>query len=282
MKEGIIVESVFKKYGDINALNDINIKLEYGTIYGILGRNGAGKSTLINIISNRIFSDKGRVSLNGISVRENDLALQDIYVMSEQKYYPPKMKVKDLIYWTKKFYPSFDLEYSKEISSLFDLNWNKTVESLSTGYSSILKIVITLSINVPFVFLDEPVLGLDINHRDLFYKSLMKRFKDCKNTFVISTHLIEELSDIIEKVILIKQGKVLIDESKDTLLERARKVTGSKEIIANYIKNEDIIATENSGDIYKAYLLTNTDYSDIKDITIEKLGLQELFLKLTN
>ena len=97
-------------------------------------------------------------------------------MMGEKNFYPDNMKIKEIFRWTKEFYPEFDTEYAMKLAEVFDLNLNKNVKSLSTGYNSIYKVIIALSVNTPYVLLDEPVLGLDANHRDLFYKLLIEKY----------------------------------------------------------------------------------------------------------
>lgn len=167
MMNCIEIKGITKDFKNTRALNNVNLTFEENKIYGLLGRNGAGKSTLLKIISNRIFTDSGSVTVDGINSMEDDRALSKIYIMSESNLYPPKMKIKNIFKWTKEFYPAFDLDYANKLSKAFNLNVNKNTRSLSTGYNSIFKIIIALSVNVPYLFLDEPVLGLDANHRDL-------------------------------------------------------------------------------------------------------------------
>ena len=92
----IEVRNVTKNYGSTCALDHVSLKFEENKIYGLLGRNGAGKTTLLNIISNRIFASEGEVLIDGLPARENDMAQQKIYLMSEKDYYPEKAKIKDI------------------------------------------------------------------------------------------------------------------------------------------------------------------------------------------
>jgi len=172
----IEVKDATKKFGNVVALNNVSISFEENKIYGLLGRNGAGKSTLLNIITNRIFADSGEIIIDGIKGNESDTALSKVYLMSEKNYYPENMKIRDVFKWSKEFYPSFDADYADKLAVKFKLDLNKKVKGLSTGYSSIFKVIIALSVNVPYILLDEPILGLDANHRDLFYKTLVENY----------------------------------------------------------------------------------------------------------
>ena len=167
----IAAEQVSKRFGPVQALNSATLAFGENKIYGLLGRNGAGKSTLLNILTGRIFPDSGTVTVDGAPVPDSDAALSQLYLMSEKLYYPESMKVKDAFRWGACFYPQFDLDFAYSLAGAFQLGLNARVSKLSTGYSSIFKIVTALSTNAPYLLLDEPVLGLDANHRDLFYKT---------------------------------------------------------------------------------------------------------------
>ncbi|NLL66125.1 MAG: ABC transporter ATP-binding protein [Clostridiaceae bacterium] len=279
----IEIKNISKSFGNTRALDNVNISLGDKKIYGLLGRNGAGKTTLLNIITNRIFADSGEVLLDGIPTRENDKALQKIYMMGEKDYYPLTMKIKDIFYWTKNFYPDFDIEYAKKLADIFELNINKNVKSLSTGYNSIFKVIIALSVNTPYVLLDEPVLGLDANHRDVFYKLLIEKYSNSPGTFVISTHLIEEVSNVIEDVIIIKNGTIIKNESREDLLSQGYTISGKASSVDSYVVDKNVIGIETIGGLKSAYILGSINKETIPaDLEVTKLDLQKLFVQLTN
>lgn len=279
----IVVQNLTKSFGNTCALNKVNITFEDNKIYGLLGRNGAGKTTLLNIITNRIFADEGDVLIDGISGRENDEALQKIYMMCEKNYYPEKMKIKDIYKWSQNFYPGFDMDYAMNISEQFELNTNKMVKALSTGFGSIFKVVIALSVHTPYILLDEPVLGLDANNRDLFYKLLIDRYTMEPCTIVLSTHLIEEVSNVIENVIIIKKGNIIENETREELLAKGYTVSGAASQIDDYVVGKNVIGTDILGGYKSAYILGELDRTVIPaGIEITKLDLQKLFVQLTN
>ena len=280
--KGIEVKNVTKNYNDVCALDNVNLFFEENKIYGLLGRNGAGKSTLLNIITGRIFADKGTVFIDGESAIENDNVLGKVYLMSEHTFYPEKMKIKEAFRWTKTFYPDFDEAYAKKLSERFELNINKQVKSLSTGYTSIFKLIIALSVNTPYVILDEPVLGLDANHRDMFYRILIEKYSENPCTIIISTHLIEEVSNVIEDIVIIKKGKIIRNESRDDLLSQGYTVTGSAILVDGYIADKNVIGSDAIGGLKSAYILGNIPREIPEGIEISKLDLQKLFIQLTN
>ena len=279
----IEVKNISKSFGSTCALDQISLTFDENKIYGLLGRNGAGKTTLLNIITNRIFADSGDVLVDGVSAKEKDAALSKIYMMSEKNYYPNNMRIKDIFKWTKDFYPSFDVEYANKLAEIFELKTDKKVKSLSTGYTSIFKVIIALSVNIPYVLLDEPVLGLDANHRDIFYKLLLEKYSNNPSTFIISTHLIEEVSNVIEDVIIIKKGRLIRNESTEELMSCGYTVSGMASMVDEFIIGKDVIGIDSIGGLKSAYVIGKIDKSSVpKGLEISKMDLQKLFVQLTN
>jgi len=280
---GIEVRNTSKDFGNVQALKDVSVHFEENKIYGLLGRNGAGKSTLLNVITGRVFANGGEVLVDGETALENDSALQKIYMMSEKNYYPENMKIRDVFKWTKEFYPDFDAAYAAKLAERFELNTDKKVKALSTGYSSILKLITALSTNAPYVLLDEPVLGLDANHRDLFYKIVIEKFSENPCTIIISTHLIEEAAGVIDHVVIIKDGKIIRDESRDELMSKGYTATGAASVVDGFIADKNILGTDSLGGLKTAYILGTLNRNEVPaGIEISKMDLQRLFIQLTN
>ena len=279
---GIELNDISKSYKDIQALSHINLHFEENTIYGLLGRNGAGKSTLLNIINNRVLADNGTVTLNGQTVTENSDALCRFFLINEENYYPEGLKVKDAFKWSREFFPSFDRDYAEKLCNLFELSPKKKIKRLSTGYQAIFKNIVALSVNVPYVFFDEPVLGLDACHRDLFYKLLIEKYAENPFTIIISTHLIEEVANIIENVIIINNGKIIKNETRDELLKAGYCVSGISSLVDSYITGKQVIGTEILGGLKTAYILGKPEAGIPDSLSISGMDLQKLFIQLTN
>lgn len=278
----IQVNNVCKKYQKTIALDGVSCTFEKGKIYGLLGRNGAGKSTLINIISNRLFSDKGEVLIDGMTARENSKVHQKIYCMTEADLYEDGLKVKELFLWTHRFYGCFDLERAKEMANMFHLDMNKRIRGLSKGYQSIFKLIVTLCLQVPYVIYDEPVLGLDANHRELFYQLLLKDFEENQKTIIIATHLIEEIASIIEEVVIIDKGKLVLQEEVDSLISRGYSVSGTKEEVHKFCQGKNVIGYDELGAMKVAYILGDGEEVTMSStLQISNMNLQKLFIKLT-
>ena len=278
----IQIKNITKRYKDVTALDDVSFSFEFGKIYGFLGRNGAGKTTLINIITNRIFADQGEILIDGIPAKENMGVHEKIFCMSEADLYDRDLKVKDHFKWTNRFYTDFDLKKAFELSEKFNLDTNKRFKALSKGYQSIFKLIIALSLNVPYVIFDEPVLGLDANHRELFYSLLLKEFENNERTLIIATHLIEEVSNIIEEVVLIDKGKILVQETVEELLEKGYSVSGAAQEVDRYCAGRNVIGYDELGGLKVAYVLgERTALPQESNLQITAMNLQKLFVKMT-
>lgn len=283
----IKISNVSKKYGDTFALDNISLTIEENKIYGLLGRNGAGKTTLLNVINNRIFIDGGVISIDDKDLSQDKKGLGNIYFMTEQNLYPQSMKIKELFNWTSEFYPSFDMEYALELSKKFGLNINKRIKELSTGYSSICKIINTMASNADILMFDEPVLGLDANHREMFYSELMESYIEKPKTIILSTHIIEEVAKILEKIVILKDGKIINDENVEELLTKCYCVSGLNKNIDDYIKDKNCISVDVMSSFKSAVIMGENgdmEKEEMKklDLEISKVELQKLFIHLTS
>lgn len=279
----IEIKQLGKSFGTVRALNNINLTLEPNKIYGLLGRNGAGKSTLLSLISNRLHSQEGNILIDGEPAWENDHAQSKLYLMSEKTYYPEYMRVKEALRWSKQFYPDFNTDSALSLAMEFGLKLSAKIKTLSTGYLSIFKLIIALSVNVPYVLLDEPVLGLDANHRELFYKVLLQKYVENSCTFVLSTHLIEEVSSVIEDVVIIRDGEIMRCESRESLLSQGYTVSGPAAAVDAYISGREVIGTEAIGGLKTAYILGKQDKTSLpQGLELSGMDLQKLFIRLTS
>ena len=261
----IVMEHITKGFGPVRALQDVSITLEEGKLYGLQGRNGAGKSTLLNVLTQRLFPEEGSVTVDGESVEDNDRALSKMYLMSEKLYYPESM------------------EFAYHLCNAFQLATNAKVSKLSTGYSTIFKIIVALSVNTPYVLLDEPVLGLDANHRELFYKTLLARYSERPFTGVISTHLIEEVSGLIEDVVILHHGQVLRQCSLEELLSQGYGVSGPRAKVESYIAGKQLLGTDVLGGLMSAYVVGEPDRASLPEgLELSGLDLQKLFVLMTS
>ena len=283
----IKVQDVSKSFGKVKALDRVAVQFGGQKIYGLLGNNGAGKSTLLNIITSRYLADSGTVTLDGVPAFDNDQALGQMYLLSEADYYPDDMRVNEGIRWAGAFYPKFDTQVAGRLAQSFELPAKKKISELSTGYKTIFKIVIALSTNAAYLLLDEPVLGLDARHRDMFYKSLLERYSENPATVVISTHLIAEVANLIEHCVIISNGRIIKDAPCEDLLRSGYSVSGPAALLDQYLDGKEVISCSALGGLKTAFVggaapAHSHDSGGLPvGLEVGKMNLQDYFIQLT-
>ena len=282
--EQLTVNKLTKKYGHKVILDNLSIQLKPAKIYGLLGRNGAGKSTLLNIITNRIFPTSGEVKIGDHNINNDDDQLGKIYLMSEVEMYTKRTTIKRMMELADEAYENFDFKNAERLLKGFELDQKEIFANLSTGQRTEAKLVVALNVNADYILLDEPVLGLDANHRELFYKELIKTFQNKPRTFVLSTHLIEEIQQLVEHVIIINDHKIIEDADVESLLNKAYAISGPADDVNAYANGLNVLDTETMGNIKTAYVLDKlNDHRVIPDrVKIDHYDLQHLFIYLTN
>lgn len=276
------ITQVTKVYQNKTALAGIDWELEPEKIYGLLGRNGAGKSSLLNIIGNRSFSTSGSVSLDGESIADNEAALNRIYLTSEDNLFPGELKLEQCLRLTEAFYGDFDWQLAKKMAADFRLDLKSRFRKLSTGYRSIAKLIMAFCVPCDYIFLDEPVLGLDANHRALFYDYLLQTYSENPRTFVLSTHLIEEVANLIEEVLIIDGGRVLRQATTEEIQHEGKIISGPLEAVAAFTAGMEIIGREQLGGLSSVYVKGGLDKPLPAGLTMRPLNLQGYFVQLTN
>ncbi|MCI1901128.1 MAG: ABC transporter ATP-binding protein [Bifidobacteriaceae bacterium] len=274
------ISHLTKRYKEKQALNNVSLTFEPSTIYALLGNNGAGKSTLLNIINNRIFTTEGEVELDGEPVIDNSPALRHLYLMSEDNLFPPSMKVSTIFTMTEGFFGGFDWDLANHLINGFELQTSLSFKKLSTGYRTITKLIAALCVPANYIFLDEPVLGLDATHREFFYRELIQTFSDRPRCFVISTHLIEEISHLVESVVIIDDGVILEQGDAESMERSAFSVEGSPDLAEEFTANLDVLSSNRITGQMTVYVKGTVPPDVPAGLRIEYLGLQDYFVRL--
>ena len=276
--------NISKEYKKKKVLSDISFSLERGKIYGLIGRNGAGKTTLLSIMSAQNPATSGRVLIDGEEVWENTNALSKI-CFSRELQTTEAYKVKEYLDTAAIFYPHWDKEYAERLVNIFNLDEKQRMNKLSKGMLSMITIIVALASKAEYTFLDEPVAGLDVVARDEFYKILLEEYTQTGRTFVVSTHIIDEASDIFEEVIMIKDNRIAIKENTQELLDRAVHISGpANEVDSELEKHTDaqILEIQTLGRSKGVSLLLNPGdrINANEQLMVQKLTLQKLFVAM--
>lgn len=274
-----------KKYGKKEVLHSLDLKLEKGKIYGLIGRNGAGKTTLLSLLSAQNPKTQGEILLDGQTVWENQEALKHIYFSREinpSSTVYSGLKVKELLKIAEAYLPNWDKKMASELIQLFHLDVKKRISKLSKGMTSMITIITALASKADFTFLDEPVAGLDVVAREQFYRILLKEFTESGRTFVVSTHIIEEASDLFEEVIFLHEGEILLKENTQELLERCKYVSGKTEDVERAVQGKEIhgkqILGRSQGVMVR--LKEGEELEQIEQVTLQPMTLQKIFVSL--
>ena len=278
----IEVKNISKNFKTTRALDDVSFTLEPNKIYGLLGNNGAGKTTLLNIITGRLIADNGLVQIDGESNYNNDNALSKCFLLSADNLYPSDMKVNRAYEATRLFQPNFDEAYAIELAKRFELPLNKKITALSTGYASIFRLTIALAVGTPYLFLDEPVLGLDAQHRDLFYKLLIERFAENPSTIVVSTHLIGEVANLLEQTIIIRNGRIIENLPNEQMLSGGYTVSGPAVAVKQFTADKKVISQTALGGLLTVCLQGQPPANLPAGLEVSRLNLQDYFINLMN
>lgn len=278
-----------KNYRQKKVLDNVNLTIEEGKIYGLIGRNGAGKTTLLSIISAQNPASSGDVTLDGEQIWENEKALSNIFFSREFSANTMSgannLKVKEYLKYAQCFFKNWDNDYANELLARFGLDKNQSINKLSKGMMSMVTIVVALASKAKFTFLDEPAAGLDVVARNDFYRLLIEEYTQSGRTFVISTHIIDEASDIFEEVIIVNNQKIALKENTAELLERAYHISGNKEDVDKMLtQNPDIevLDTQNLGRSKGISILTakNKCLTATEKLSVQPMTLQNLFVAI--
>ncbi|WNQ11176.1 ABC transporter ATP-binding protein [Paenibacillus aurantius] len=284
MRPIVACSNVTKSYGRHEAVRGLDLMLEERTIYGLLGRNGAGKTTLLNMIVGSLFPDSGVIEVGGIRLRAGETPAQVCYIR-EKNLYPGSAKVIDVLQMASAFHPNWDWDYARELLQAFRLNPAKKIRQLSRGMESLVGNIVGLASRAPLTIFDEPVLGLDVLMRERFYRALVEDWADHPRTILFSTHLIDEIAKVVEKVYILEAGTMLLHDEVDRLHTQAHLFRGTKESVSAAAANKRILYKETYGGgmlaaVYDSIGERERATAAKLGVSIEGLPLQKFFTYL--
>ncbi|WKN28491.1 ABC transporter ATP-binding protein [Apilactobacillus kunkeei] len=267
------------KFSKQPLLNEVNFTLEKNEIYGLFGENGAGKSTLMSMIADYNRPSAGEILFDDENVHENDEALSEIYYMNQDNMYPKKDKVRQIFSFVESMYEDYDVELQEKLVKEFKLDVNQKLNKLSTGYQSIVKIIISLCVPCKFVLLDEPTLGLDARNREVFQRNLIETYSENPRTFVISTHIIDEIDRIISDVILLQDGVIKMNENLEKIASKSYSISGPAEDVDAYLQGISALEEEQLGRYKTVHFMDQLPQREVPaSVDIEQMKLQKLLV----
>ena len=213
-------KSVTKKFDNKIVLDNVNLKIEKGRIYGLLGKNGAGKSTLIKLINDLLTIDSGEILFNGKPIGVSSKS--HISYLPERTYLDKSMKIENVIKYFGEFYEDFNTKKAYKLLKDLDLDKDRKISKMSKGMGEKLQLVLVMSREADLYILDEPLGGVDPATRDYILDTILSNFKE-GSSVIISTHLISDIERILDDVIFIDKGKITLVSDADALREKEKK-----------------------------------------------------------
>ncbi len=286
MSPVIQVRNLTKRYKDTLALDGVSFDIEPDTIYGLLGRNGAGKTTAMSILTAQNFATSGEVRVFDEDPYENARVLSRMCFVRESQKYPDDATPRHAFASARLFFPRWDQDLADELTREFQLPLKRTIKKLSRGQLSAVGVIIGLASRAEITFFDEPYLGLDAVARQIFYDRLLEDYAEHPRTILLSSHLIDEVSNLLERVLVIDAGRIIMDESAEDARALATNVVGDAAAVERAIHGREVIHRESLGRVASVTFLGRLDPSEraglaAAGLELAPVSLQQLIVRLT-
>jgi len=285
MSAVIEVSNLTKRFGRFTAVDDATFTVAENSITGLLGRNGAGKTTLMQLITAQQFATSGTIDVFGSTPVENAQVLQNICFIRESQRYPDEFRPKHVFRSAPWFFPNWDADFAARLVDDFRLPLNRRIKKMSRGQVSAVGVIVGLASRAPLTFFDEPYLGLDAVARQIFYDRLLEDYAEHPRTIVLSTHLIDEVANLLEHVIVIDGGRIVVNSDAESLRGSAVTVSGPAAAVDAFAAGREALGTERIGGLATATLASASakDRADAAASGLElgPVSLQQLIIRLT-
>ena len=213
----IEARGVKKHYGDVVALDSVDVKIASGKIVGLIGPNGAGKTTLLKCLLG-LASCAGEIKVLGIDPgTQRTRLLEEVCFIADTAILPRWMKVSQALEYLENVHPRFNRALAETFLKKTSIKYNKRVQQLSKGMITQLHLALVMAIDARLLILDEPTLGLDILYRKEFYTSLIHDYFDHERTILVTTHQVEEIESLLTDLVFIRDGSLILNTTMDEL-----------------------------------------------------------------
>jgi ABC-2 type transport system ATP-binding protein len=250
----IDIRSVTRRYGQVTALDSVDIAVPDGSICGLLGRNGAGKTTLMSIVAGQDRPTSGEVQVLGHAPFEHAETLSKISYVRDNQRYPDGYRLHQVLRIAPDFAPNWDADVAAELVDGFRIPAKTPIAKFSRGQLSSVAIVLGLAARAPVTLLDEPYLGLDVTARALFHDVLLRDYEAHPRTILLSTHLIDESESLFDRVVIVNRGRVVLDLDRDDARTTAVVATGASEAVTRLGTGRTVLESHTVGGLGSATL----------------------------
>ena len=270
----IEISQLTKHYGKFKALDQVNLTLPGGRIVGLFGKNGAGKSTLMKCLLG-FLKHEGEIKVMGKPVDELKHNLfKELAFIPDVSIIDDRLTVEQTIDYISVIHPAWNHLRAERLQEISKLPPKKKVGKLSKGMKTKLYLMITLSLDVSILLLDEPTIGLDIAFRREFFNTILGEFYDESKTIIISTHQVEEVEHILNDIIFIDEGRIVLHDGIEELKNRYTIITVPTEKKEEFMNLNPRIVTPKLGSISGLVEKTVT----IEGAEYRRPSLTDLFL----
>ena len=281
MNIAIDARGLTRVHGETFALDDVTVQIRANMITGLLGRNGAGKTTFMSLATAQDRPTSGAVEVLGRPPFECAEVLEQLCFIRDNQRYPDDYKLKHALRAARIFYANWDQELADELVALFRIPEKTIVKKFSRGQISSLGIVLGLASRAPVTFFDEPYLGLDATARGYFYDVLLRDYQQHPRTIVLSTHLIDEMDRLLERVVILDRGRVVRDADVDELRGAAHQIAGKAGAVSRYSVDRTVLSQSRVGGLATAVIEGPVSAEDrasaeAADLELSPVSLQQL------
>jgi ABC-2 type transport system ATP-binding protein len=281
----IEVTGLTKRFGSLAAVDDIAFTVQPNTINGLLGRNGAGKTTVMHLLTGQDFRTSGDIRVFGQDPVENPDVLRNISFIKESQKYPDDFTALHVFRSAPWFFERWDQAFAEQLIGEFRLPLKRRIKKLSRGQLSSIGVIVGLASRAPLTFFDEPYLGLDAVARQIFYDRLLEDYAEHPRTIVLSTHLIDEVANLLERVLVIDQGRILLDEDAESVRDSATTVVGLRSAVDAFVTGREVLHRDGIGGLASVTVGRLSDAERSSAITagleLSPVSLQQLIVQKT-
>ena len=220
----IEINGLTKTFGDLTALDDVNVSLEHGQIVGLLGPNGSGKTTLIKILNGLLTPTAGYVTINDMMPGVETKAM--VAYLPDRNALPDYMNSDQLMDLYQDFYDDFDRAKAEAMIDDLGIDRKQSMKKLSKGTKEKLQLCLVMARQAEVYLLDEPIGGVDPATRDYILRTIISNYNE-DAVVIISTHLISDIESVLDDVIFIKEGRIVLHKPADDIrAEKGESIDG--------------------------------------------------------
>ena len=213
----IEIKGVTKKFGSFTAIENLSLKVDNGSVYGLVGYNGAGKTTLLKTIMGIYKADEGSITVDGVETFDSPDIKKKMFFAPDDLYFEPYSTINKMAKFYSGYYPEFSFDTLEKLCKVFGLDKDKRINSFSKGMQRQAELILAISSKPEIILFDENFDGLDPAKRNLFNKMIIEYVAETNSSVIISSHNLHELTDICDHIGLINGKRIVLDCSVDDI-----------------------------------------------------------------